>query len=58
MLGTGLRFLNNIICRYEYYFALLRDFPEIQFTLNGGITTIDQVSDCLTIEIIFLAMDK
>lgn len=28
--------------KYEYYFALLRDFPEIQFTLNGGITSIDQ----------------
>ncbi|KAL5215891.1 hypothetical protein ABZP36_007292 [Zizania latifolia] len=30
--------------KYEYYFALLRDFPDVQFTLNGGITTIDQVS--------------
>ncbi|TKW03239.1 hypothetical protein SEVIR_7G012400v4 [Setaria viridis] len=30
--------------KYEYYFALLRDFPEVKFTLNGGITTIDQVS--------------
>ncbi|KAK3145157.1 hypothetical protein QOZ80_4AG0324130 [Eleusine coracana subsp. coracana] len=30
--------------KYEYYYALLRDFPEVQFTLNGGITTIDQVS--------------
>lgn len=29
--------------KYEYYFALLRDFPELQFTLNGGITCIDQV---------------
>ncbi|XP_072976191.1 uncharacterized protein [Typha angustifolia] len=30
--------------KYEYYFALLRDFPEVQFTLNGGITSIDQVN--------------
>uniref|UniRef100_A0A0E0P6Q2 DUS-like FMN-binding domain-containing protein n=1 Tax=Oryza rufipogon TaxID=4529 RepID=A0A0E0P6Q2_ORYRU len=30
--------------QYEYYFALLRDFPDVQFTLNGGITTIDQVT--------------
>ncbi|OEL22419.1 tRNA-dihydrouridine(20/20a) synthase [Dichanthelium oligosanthes] len=30
--------------KYEYYFALLRDFPEVKFTLNGGITTVDQVS--------------
>lgn len=30
--------------KYEYYFALLRDFPEIQFTINGGITSIDQVN--------------
>ncbi|PKU63343.1 uncharacterized protein LOC110106874 isoform X1 [Dendrobium catenatum] len=29
--------------KYEYYFALLRDFPELQFTLNGGITCINQV---------------
>ncbi|GJN11786.1 hypothetical protein PR202_ga30023 [Eleusine coracana subsp. coracana] len=29
--------------KYEYYYALLRDFPEVQFTLNGGITTIDQI---------------
>ncbi|XP_039121041.1 tRNA-dihydrouridine(20/20a) synthase-like [Dioscorea cayenensis subsp. rotundata] len=30
--------------KYEYYFALLRDFPDLQFTLNGGITCIDQVA--------------
>lgn len=30
--------------KYEYYFALLRDFPEIKFTLNGGITNVSQVS--------------
>jgi len=30
--------------KYEYYFALLRDFPQVKFTLNGGITTIDEVS--------------
>ncbi|XP_066348903.1 uncharacterized protein [Miscanthus floridulus] len=30
--------------KYEYYFALLRDFPEIKFTLNGGITNVGQVS--------------
>ncbi|XP_071680877.1 uncharacterized protein [Lolium perenne] len=30
--------------KYEYYYALLRDFPEVQFTLNGGLTSIDQVS--------------
>ncbi|XP_073100213.1 uncharacterized protein [Elaeis guineensis] len=30
--------------KYEYYFALLRDFPEVQFTINGGIIGIDQVN--------------
>ncbi|XP_044324062.1 tRNA-dihydrouridine(20/20a) synthase isoform X6 [Triticum aestivum] len=30
--------------KYEYYYALLRDFPEVHFTLNGGLTTIEQVS--------------
>lgn len=29
--------------KYEYYYGLLRDFPEMQFTINGGITCIDQV---------------
>ncbi|RLM75266.1 tRNA-dihydrouridine(20/20a) synthase-like [Panicum miliaceum] len=33
--------------KYEYYFALLRDFPQVKFTLNGGITTIDQVSSSI-----------
>ncbi|XP_009393736.2 uncharacterized protein LOC135586130 isoform X1 [Musa acuminata AAA Group] len=33
--------------KYEYYFALLRDFPEICFTINGGITCIDQVTAAL-----------
>ncbi|XP_020110731.1 uncharacterized protein LOC109725787 isoform X3 [Ananas comosus] len=30
--------------KYEYYFALLRDFPDVQFTLNGGITCTNQVN--------------
>ncbi|KAL4198387.1 hypothetical protein AMTRI_Chr03g45610 [Amborella trichopoda] len=29
--------------KYEYFFGLLRDFPELQFTINGGITCIDEV---------------
>ncbi|XP_049936733.1 uncharacterized protein LOC116245931 [Nymphaea colorata] len=29
--------------KYEYYFGLLRDFPDLQFTINGGITCIDEV---------------
>ncbi|KAK1259069.1 hypothetical protein QJS04_geneDACA010256 [Acorus gramineus] len=29
--------------KYEYYFALLRDFPELQFTINGGINCINEV---------------
>lgn len=28
--------------RYEYVLALLRDFPGLRFTLNGGITTLPQ----------------
>lgn len=35
----------NWPCRYEYYYALLRDFPDLQFTINGGILTIDEVID-------------
>ncbi|KAL6556748.1 hypothetical protein OROGR_006036 [Orobanche gracilis] len=28
--------------KYEYYYALVRDFPDLQFTVNGGINTIDE----------------
>lgn len=31
------------ICRYEYYYALLRDFPDLKFTINGGILSVDEV---------------
>ncbi|KAL5827375.1 hypothetical protein ACOSQ3_019216 [Xanthoceras sorbifolium] len=30
--------------KYEYYYALLRDFPHLTFTLNGGIDTVDEVN--------------
>ncbi|KAF2319548.1 hypothetical protein GH714_016925 [Hevea brasiliensis] len=30
--------------KYEYYFALLRDFPNLKFTINGGINCIDEVN--------------
>ena len=30
-------------CRYEYFYGLLRDFPDLTFTINGGITSIDKV---------------
>ncbi|KAJ4971793.1 hypothetical protein NE237_004892 [Protea cynaroides] len=30
--------------KYEYVFGLLRDFPDLQFTINGGITNIDEVN--------------
>ncbi|CAH8320070.1 unnamed protein product [Eruca vesicaria subsp. sativa] len=26
--------------RYEYFFALLRDFPDLKFTINGGINSV------------------
>lgn len=32
-----------MLCRYEYYYALLRDFPDIKFTINGGITSVVEV---------------
>ncbi|KAL3832953.1 hypothetical protein ACJIZ3_007689 [Penstemon smallii] len=34
--------------KYEYYYALVRDFPELQFTINGGINTIDEVNAART----------
>ncbi|KAK9169290.1 hypothetical protein Syun_001430 [Stephania yunnanensis] len=29
--------------KYEYFFGLLRDFPSLQFTMNGGVTCINEV---------------
>ncbi|CAI9781670.1 unnamed protein product [Fraxinus pennsylvanica] len=30
--------------KYEYYYALVRDFPHLRFTINGGINTVDEVN--------------
>ncbi|KAG4999686.1 hypothetical protein AAZX31_08G087900 [Glycine max] len=30
--------------KYEYFYGLLRDFPDLRFTINGGITSVDEVS--------------
>ncbi|GMH04410.1 hypothetical protein Nepgr_006249 [Nepenthes gracilis] len=30
--------------KYEYYFGLLRDFPDLRFTINGGINSIEEVN--------------
>ncbi|KAI3987616.1 hypothetical protein MKX01_007082 [Papaver californicum] len=33
--------------KYEYFFSLLRDFPDLRLTINGGITHIDEVNNAL-----------
>ncbi|XP_010545132.1 PREDICTED: uncharacterized protein LOC104817580 [Tarenaya hassleriana] len=33
--------------KYEYYYALLRDFPNLKFTINGGITSVSEVNAAL-----------
>ncbi|CAN0917350.1 tRNA-dihydrouridine(20/20a) synthase [Linum grandiflorum] len=33
--------------KYEYYFALLRDFPDLKFTINGGITSTGEANAAL-----------
>ncbi|KAL2330773.1 hypothetical protein Fmac_018354 [Flemingia macrophylla] len=33
--------------KYEYFYGLLRDFPDLTFTINGGITSIDEVNGAL-----------
>ncbi|KAL0397578.1 UNVERIFIED_CONTAM: tRNA-dihydrouridine(20/20a) synthase [Sesamum calycinum] len=40
---------NELYCghKYEYYYALVRDFPDLQFTINGGINTIDEVNTAI-----------
>lgn len=30
--------------KYEYYYALLRDFPDLRFTINGGIECVDEAN--------------
>ncbi|GAU12631.1 hypothetical protein TSUD_121220 [Trifolium subterraneum] len=33
--------------KYEYFYGLLRDFPDLTFTINGGITGIDEINAAL-----------
>ncbi|CAF2064022.1 unnamed protein product [Brassica napus] len=33
--------------KYEYYYALVRDFPDLKFTINGGITSVSKVNAAL-----------
>ncbi|XP_040862011.1 tRNA-dihydrouridine(20/20a) synthase isoform X2 [Glycine max] len=33
--------------KYEYFYGLLRDFPDLSFTINGGIASIDEVNGAL-----------
>ncbi|CAO2817392.1 unnamed protein product [Amaranthus hypochondriacus] len=33
--------------KYEYYYALLRDFPDLTFTINGGINSLEEVNAAL-----------
>ncbi|KAL6965292.1 hypothetical protein U1Q18_036346 [Sarracenia purpurea var. burkii] len=33
--------------KYEYYYALLRDFPDLRFTINGGINGVNEVNAAL-----------
>lgn len=33
----------SIFLRYEFVLALVRDFPHLKFTLNGGIVSLSQV---------------
>ncbi|XP_045786199.1 tRNA-dihydrouridine(20/20a) synthase-like [Trifolium pratense] len=30
--------------KYEYFYGLLRDFPDLTFTINGGIASVDEVN--------------
>ncbi|QHO53425.1 tRNA-dihydrouridine(20/20a) synthase [Arachis hypogaea] len=30
--------------KYEYFYGLLRDFPDLTFTINGGIASIDEIN--------------
>ncbi|KAK3016160.1 hypothetical protein RJ639_007700 [Escallonia herrerae] len=34
--------------KYEYFFALQRDFPDLRFTINGGINGVDEVNAART----------
>ena len=39
--------LHYLLCRYEYVGALLRDFPHLTFSINGGITSLHQAQQLL-----------
>lgn len=48
--------INIFQCRYEYFYGLIRDFPDLTFTINGGITSIDEVSCYLIVHSISLGV--
>ncbi|XP_019412853.1 PREDICTED: uncharacterized protein LOC109325144 [Lupinus angustifolius] len=33
--------------KYEYFYGLLRDFPNLTFTINGGITSVGEINAAL-----------
>ncbi|XP_074308424.1 uncharacterized protein LOC141643252 isoform X1 [Silene latifolia] len=33
--------------KYEYYYGLVRDFPDLKFTINGGINSVEEVNAAL-----------
>ncbi|KAG6628231.1 hypothetical protein I3843_14G002600 [Carya illinoinensis] len=33
--------------KYEYFYGLQRDFPDLRFTINGGITCVDEANAAL-----------
>ncbi|XP_057525351.1 uncharacterized protein LOC130804777 isoform X2 [Amaranthus tricolor] len=35
------------LLKYEYYYALMRDFPDLTFTINGGINSLEEVNAAL-----------
>lgn len=55
---TSLTFSSALLllkCRYEFFFALLRDFPDLKFTINGGINSVVEVS---FLKLIFMCIPK
>lgn len=55
---TSLQFSSALLllkCRYEFFFALLRDFPDLKFTINGGINSVVEVS---LLKLIFILIPK
>ena len=52
-----LKIIAYLWCRYEYFYGLVRDFPDLTFTINGGINSVEEVMSLIFLMWICVYLD-